>query len=505
MSRSIEVLSPVDARRVGEVPDHSAAQVASAVDELRRHQPAWEALGPAGRAGWMRTLRDWLLDESEHLADVLQAESGKPRAEAQLEAPWMAELINYFADHAEKFLADQSVGRSGLLSATKRLITVYRPYPVVGVISPWNYPLAMPGMDVIPALLAGAAVLLKPSEVTPLSALELARGWKEIGAPDVFSVVTGAAEAGQALVDHVDFVQFTGSTRTGQLVAHRAIDRLVPYSLELGGKDPAIVLADADLDRAVAGVAWGALFNSGQACVSIERVYVEAPVYDEFVDRLAAEVNALRPGPETTDFGADLGVLATEAQCALVERHVSEALAAGATAVTGGRRTGAGTGYEPTVLVGVDHSMSCVREETFGPTIPVIRVANAKEAIRLANDSPYGLSATVWTRDLARARGIARQLEVGAVNINDSYANLFAMTLPHGGWKSSGTGARFGGAHGLRKYTRVQAITVPRISLLTREPVWFPYSPARARLAGRLMRAVAGRDLRRRLRSTTHP
>jgi len=149
--------------------------------------------------------------------------------------------------------------------------------------------------------------------------------------------------------------------------------------------------------------------------------------------------------------------------------------------------------------------MSCVREETFGPTIPVIRVANAKEAIRLANDSPYGLSATVWTRDLARARGIARQLEVGAVNINDSYANLFAMTLPHGGWKSSGTGARFGGAHGLRKYTRVQAITVPRISLLTREPVWFPYSPARARLAGRLMRAVAGRDLRRRLRSTTHP
>lgn len=496
---TFEVRSPVDDRLLAEVADFAPAQVAEAVTALRAAQPAWEALGPKGRARWMRRLRDWLLDEADHLADVLQAESGKPRAEAQLEAPWMAELINYFADHAHEFLADERVGSSGLLSATKRMVKVYRPYPVVGVISPWNYPLAMPGMDVIPALLAGSAVLLKPSEVTPLSALELARGWREIGAPPVLAVATGSAPAGQALVDVVDFVQFTGSTSTGRLVAHRAVERLVPYSLELGGKDPAIVLADADLDRAVAGVAWGALFNSGQACVSIERVYVEDSIHDSFVSRLTTLVDGLRHGEEKTAYSVDTAAMATMAQRDLVHRHVTEAVASGARALTGGRPTGVGTGYQPTVLVDVDHSMTCIREETFGPTIPVIRVADADEAVRLANDSTYGLSATIWTRDLVRAQSIARRLDVGAVNINDAYANLFALTLPHGGWKTSGSGARFGGAHGLRKYTRQQAITTPRFPTLEREPAWFPYSRRRAQLTRRLFHAVAARDLRRRI------
>jgi acyl-CoA reductase-like NAD-dependent aldehyde dehydrogenase len=499
VTSTIEVRSPVDGRLVAEVTDSSRAEVAAAVDDLRAHQPAWEGLGPRGRAQWLRKLRDWLLDEADHLADVLQAESGKPRAEAQLEAPWMAELINYFSDNAADFLADERVPRSGLLSATKRMTKVHRPYAVVGVISPWNYPLAMPGMDVIPALIAGAAVLLKPSEVAPLSALELARGWREIGAPPVLAVATGTAEAGRALVDLVDFVQFTGSTRTGRLVAHQAVDRLVPYSLELGGKDPAIVLADADLDRAVAGVAWGALFNSGQACVSIERVYVEEPVHDDFVARLTRLVEGLRHGEETAPYSVDLGAMATAQQRDLVHGHVVDAVAGGARVLTGGAPTGIGTGYLPTVLVDVDHTMSCIREETFGPTIPVVRVADAEEAIRLANDSTYGLSATLWTRDLDRAQAIARRLDVGAVNINDAYANLFALTLPHGGWKTSGTGARFGGAHGLRKYTRQQAITAPRFPGLTREPAWFPYSRGRARLTRGLFHAVAARDLRRRL------
>lgn len=499
VTAAIEVRSPVDGRLLAEVADSSHREVAAAIEGLRAHQPAWEELGARGRAAWMRRLRDWLLDEADHLADVLQAESGKPRAEAQLEAPWMAELINYFADHAAEFLADERVPRSGLLSATKRMSKVYRPYPVVGVISPWNYPLAMPGMDVIPALLAGSAVLVKPSEVTPLSALELARGWREIGAPPVLTVATGTAETGRALVDLVDFVQFTGSTATGKLVAHRAVDRLVPYSLELGGKDPALVLADADLDRAVAGIAWGALFNSGQACVSIERVYVEDAVYDAFVTRLTRLVEGLRHGAELAPYSVDLGAMATPQQRDLVHRHVSEAVADGARVLTGGQPTGAGTGYQPTVLVDVDHTMACIREETFGPTIPVIRVADVDEAIRLANDSTYGLSATVWTRDLDRAHAVARRLEVGAVNINDSYANLFALTLPHGGWKASGTGARFGGAHGLRKYTRHQAITAPRLPMLKREPAWFPYSNGRARLTRSLFHAVAARDLRRRI------
>jgi len=301
-------------------------------------------------------------------------------------------------------------------------------------------------------------------------------------------------------VDNVDFVQFTGSTKTGQAVAHRAIDRLVPFSLELGGKDPAIVLADADLDRAVAGVAWGGLFNSGQTCVSIERVYVEAPVYDAFVARLTDLVSSLRQGGDDAGFRFDLGAMATPAQRDLVDRHVSEAVASGAKALTGGKPTGVGTFYEPTVLVDVDHTMTCMREETFGPTIPVVKVADVAEAIRLANDSPYGLSATVWTRDRERGQQIARQLEVGSVNINDAYANLFAMSLPHGGWKSSGIGARFGGANGLRKYNLQQAITVPRFRTMKRELLWFPYKPRTGKLAGRVLHAIAGRDLRRRLK-----
>ncbi|MFE5501308.1 aldehyde dehydrogenase family protein [Amycolatopsis japonica] len=499
---TVRVCSPADGRLLGVLPDETPEAVAEVVRALRARQPAWEGLGPRGRAVWLVKLRDWLLDEADRLADVLQAESGKPRAEASIEILWLAEMINYFAGNAVKFLADERVRPSGVLSLPKRLLKVYRPYPVVGVISPWNFPLAMPGMDVIPALLAGASVLLKPSDVTPLSATELARGWREIGAPEVLAVVTGTAATGAAVVDTVDFLQFTGSTRTGKLVARRAVDRLVPYSLELGGKDPAIVLADADLDRAVPGIAWGGLFNSGQACVSVERVYVEAGVYDDFVARLTTLVTSLRQGADDKGYRFDVGAMATAAQRDLVQAHVRQAVEAGARVVTGGGPTGVGTFFEPTVLVDVDHTMTCVREETFGPVLPVIKVADADEAIRLANDSEYGLSATVWTRDLAAGERIARRLDVGAVNINDAYANLFAMSLPHGGWKSSGTGARFGGAHGLRKYTRRQAITAPRFSALRKELQWYPYSRRRVRLTTRLLRAVVAGDPRRRFGRT---
>ncbi|MPY85557.1 MAG: aldehyde dehydrogenase family protein, partial [Actinophytocola sp.] len=410
MTTSLEVRSPVHGRVLRVLPDESPEVVAAAARALREHQPEWEAIGPDGRAQWLRELRDWLLDEAAQLADVIQSESGKPRAEAEVEAPWLAELINYYAGNAATFLAEERLKSSGLLTVLKRLARVYRPYQVVGVISPWNFPLAMPALDVIPALLAGAAVLLKPSEVTPLSALELARGWSEIGAPPMLAVVTGTGQAGAALVDNVDFVQFTGSAKTGQLVAHRAVDRLVPYSLELGGKDPAIVLADADLDRAVPGVAWGGLFNSGQACVSIERVYVEAPIYDDFVARLTDRVFSLRQGADDASFRYDLGAMATAAQRDLVDRHVQDAVASGAKALTGGKPTGQGTFYEPTVLVDVDHSMTCIREETFGPTIPVIKVADAEEAIKLANATDYGLAASVWTKDAAKGEAIARRV-----------------------------------------------------------------------------------------------
>ncbi|WP_280250989.1 aldehyde dehydrogenase family protein [Nocardia abscessus] len=493
----IQVRNPGTGEVVGTVPDETAEAVAAKVRELRLYQPEWEAIGPEGRKVWLLKFQDWLIDNTDRLATVLQSETAKPRVDALIDPGFAADLIGYYARRAAKFLADDHPSPHSPLARVKRLTTVYRPYPVVGVITPWNFPLAMPVMDVFPALAAGAAVILKPSEVTPLSALELAKGWAEIGAPPVLAVVTGAGATGAAVVGNADYIQFTGSTATGRKIAAACVERMVPYSLELGGKDPAIVLADADLDRAAHGIAFGGMFNSGQVCISVERVYVEAPVYDEFVAKLTANVKALRQGLDGRESKYDVGALANENQVAIVQRHVDEAVAAGAKVLTGGKRAGFGTAFEPTVLVDVDHTMSCVNEETFGPTLPVMKVADESEAIRLANDSVYGLSASVWTGDKARGERIARQLNAGAVNINDVFANLFSYALPMGGWGLSGVGARWGGANGVRKYCRQQALTTPILPTQQKELFWYPYSMPKLLVALGAMRAAGARGLRR--------
>ena len=494
---SIEVPNPADGNVVGEVPIETAEAVAAKVRELRLFQPEWEAIGPKGRKAWLLTFQGWMIDNAEHIIDVLQSETGKSRVDASIEPTFCADLLNYWAGSAERFLADIHPTPHSPLARAKKLTTVYRPHPVVGVITPWNFPFAMPGMDVIPALAAGAAVLLKPSEVTPLSAVEFVRGWTEIGAPPVLKLATGYGETGAAVVANVDYVQFTGSTATGQIVARQCVDRLIPYSLELGGKDPALVLADADLDRAAHGIAWGGLVNSGQVCISIERVYVEEPVYDQFLAKLVNNVRQLRQGQDDRSFKFDIGAMANLAQRDIVQRHVDEAVAAGARVVTGGKPTGVGTFFEPTVLADVEQSMTCIQEETFGPTLPVVKVADEAEAIRLANDSVYGLSASVWTSDKDRGQRVARQLDVGAVNINDALANVFSFALPMGGWKQSGVGARWGGASGIRKYCRQQAITAPRLPTSSKELFWYPSSRRKIRLALGLMRATAAHGLRR--------
>jgi acyl-CoA reductase-like NAD-dependent aldehyde dehydrogenase len=383
------------------------------------------------------------------------------------------------------------------LFAVKALHTNYRPYPVVGVITPWNFPFAAPAMDSIPALAAGAAVLVKPSEAKPLSAIELLKGWREIGAPQVFDLVIGRGETGTAVTDFVDYVQFTGSTRTGRRIAARCGERLIPCSLELGGKDPALVLADADIERAVNGLTWGGMVNSGQVCTSVERVYVEAPVYDRFVEKLTAKVASLRQGHDGRGFDFDIGAMANAGQRDLVARHVDDAVAKGARVLTGGKPTGSGTFFEPTVLVDVDHTMACIREETFGPTLPVIKVADEAEAIRLANDSDFALSASVWTKDVDRGLRVARQIEAGAVNVNDVMANAFCVAVPMGGWKDSGVGARVGGSAGILKYCRHQAITAPRLPAPSNEIMWYPSTRRGVGLAMGVMRANAARGLRR--------
>lgn len=493
----IEVNNPADGTVSGCVPVEPAESVAAKAHALRAAQPEWEAMGAKGRRGWLFRFQGWMLDNAGHIADVVQSETGATRAEASIEVPTTADMINYWARNAEKFLADNHPKPHNPLSAVKRLTTVYRPYPVVGVITPSNFPFTLPAMDILPALAAGAAVLLKPSEVAPLSAVELVRGWAEIGAPPVLALATGDGETGAAVVDNVDFLQFTGSPETGRKIAVRCGQRLIPYCMELGGKDAALVLTDADLERAANGIAWGGLFYSGQLCFSVERVYVEASVYEEFLERLTENVRKLRQGQDDRRYRFDIGAMATAAQRDIVARHVDEAVAAGARVLTGGKPTGTGTFFEPTVLADVDQSMSCMIEETFGPTLPVMRVADESEAVRLANDSVYGLSATVWTADRERGERVARQLEVGAVNINDVIANAFSLSLPLGGWKQSGVGSRSGGSGGLLKYCRQQAITSPRLPTQSKELLWYPASRRRMMLTLGVMRALAARGVRR--------
>ncbi|MEU7766554.1 aldehyde dehydrogenase family protein [Nocardia sp. NPDC049190] len=468
--------------------------VSKRVSELRVVQSDWESLGVTGRVRWVRRYANWLLDNADLLTELLVAECGKPLVEAKVEVTVPIDIIKYYCRQAEKSLRTRHPAPPNLLNAVKRVDVVHRPYPVVAVITPWNFPLGLSLLDAIPALLAGAAVVVKPAPATPHTVVAAVEGWAEIGAPAVFTVIAGDDDAGRALVDEADYVQFTGSTATGRKIAQRCAERLIPCGLELGGKDPAIVLADADVELAAHGIAWGALINAGQMCTSVERVYVVDPIYDSFVETLAGHVRSLRRD-------LDVSSLVTAEQFEVVSRHLADATASGARVLAGGGTEPAERWVEPTVLVDVDHTMTCLREETFGPLIPVVRVGDESEAVRLANATTYGLSASVWSRDIRHAERVAAQLDVGAVNINDVHANLFFFAAPMAGWKESGLGSRLGGADGIVKYCRPQTVTKPRAPLpLQRLLLWYPYTDFRTNLLGRTLRALAATG-RRRFRS----
>jgi acyl-CoA reductase-like NAD-dependent aldehyde dehydrogenase len=457
------IRNPATGAAAGTVRWTDPADVPRIVAGLRQAQREWEARGAAGRAKVLARYAVWLGEHRGEIEALLIEETGKSATDAAQEVPLLIMIASYYIRTMQKALAPERRPASLPFLSIKKVTVHYRPRPVVGIVAPWNYPVANLLMDGIAALAAGCAVLLKPSERTPLTAELLHRGWLDSGAPEVMAIVQGARPAVEAVVDNSDFVQFTGSSTTGVKVMERAARRLTPVSLELGGKDPMIVLEDADVELAAHAAVWGAMFNAGQTCVSVERVYVMEPVYDEFVNAVVRDVQNLKMGAGD---GHDFGALIDEDQVAVTERHVADALAKGAKAITGGERpAGPGSFYAPTVLIGVDHSMACMTEETFGPTLPIMKVSTVAEAVRLANDSPYGLSAAVFSRDVERAKDVALELECGAVNINDVISNLMCTTAPMGGWKTSGIGARFGGADGLRKFCRQETVVVPRTSV----------------------------------------
>ena len=454
--------APFDGTLVGEVPVCTTDDVGAAVDLARVAQQRWAGLPVAERRAVIRRFRELLLDREQDILDLVQAESGKARLSAFEEFADVVLTANYYERNAERYLGPRR--RKGAAPVLTRTTEYRVPKGVVGVISPWNYPLTLAVSDALPALLAGNGIVLKPDSQTPFTALLMLKLLREAGLPaDLFQIVTGPGTAiGPALIARVDFLMFTGSSQTGKTVARQCGERLIGFSAELGGKNPMLVLADADVAKAARGAVHACFSNSGQLCVSIERIYVHADVHDSFLAAFTSEVKAIRmgPGPDW-DFG--MGSLISAAQVERVDRHVQDAVAKGAQILTGGRRRPdlGPLFYEPTVLAGVTPDMLLAREETFGPVVAVYRAADDEEAVALANDSDFGLNGSVWSA--RHGEEVARRLLTGTVNVNEGYAATWAShDAPIGGMKDSGAGRRHG-REGILKYTEPQTIAVQRL------------------------------------------
>jgi len=458
-----EVHAPFDGSLLGEVPVGSAPDVEEAVRRARAAQHAWATVPVRDRCHILLRFRDLLLDRWSEALDVIQLETGKARRHAAEELLDIALVAGHYGARAPGLLEPRR--HPGAVPGLTRTRVIRKPVGVVGVIVPWNYPLSLSMSDSLPALAAGNAVILRPDLQTSFVALWGLSLWLEAGLPgSVLQVVTGDGPGtGGALIDRADFVSFTGSSATGRIVARQAAGRLVGCSLELGGKNPMIVRADADLGAAVAGAVRGCFTNAGQLCISIERIYVHADMYERFVDALAERARGLRLAAGF-DFKADVGSLISKAQFDRVAAHVEDARAKGVTVMAGGHaRPDAGPYFfQPTVLTGVTSDMRLHSEETFGPVVAVYPFSSDEEAIALANDSRYGLNASVWTRDVEVGLRIAARIEAGSVNVNDAYSAAWAsLDAPQGGVKESGLGRRHG-AEGLLKYTVSQTISVQR-------------------------------------------
>lgn len=474
----IRVVSPLTGALIGEVPTCSAEDVQLAFERARAAQAAWAALPIRERVKPFLTAHDRFLDARFELADVIQLENGKSRMNAVEEPYDVALNLRYYGYRAASLLSPKR--KQGAMPPFTRTTELRHPWGVVGLITPWNYPLNLAISDAIAALMAGNAVVLKPSELTPFSVLAGVEILRDAGLPaELFQVVTGeGATTGAAVVERADYIMFTGSTAVGRKIAEQCGRRLISCSMELGGKNPAVVLEDADIDRTVASIIDGALSGSGQTCVSFERLYVHDRIYDRFVPALVDGLKAIELSTSMTALGGRMGTLTSAAQLAKVSAHVEDAVSKGARVLTGGKaRPDVGPYFfEPTLLEGVTPEMALYAEETFGPVLALYRVKSDEETIAACNASDYGLHASVYSRDIRRARQIAARIEAGTVGINENHKVVWAsLDATQGGFKQSGIGRRHG-RDGITKYTQTQQISAQG---------WLPLTPSKLLPAGR--------------------
>ncbi|WP_255954155.1 succinic semialdehyde dehydrogenase [Streptomyces odontomachi] len=487
--------APFTGDTLADLPESTPKDVATAFERARAAQPAWAALPVRQRAAVLLRFHDLVLQRQAEILDLIQVQTGKARLHAHEEVQGVLVTARHYGRKAAAYLRPRR--RTGAVPVLTRVTELRHPRGVVGQIVPWNYPFELAADDALPAFVAGNALVMKPDTETALPALWARDLLIEAGLPrEVFQVVIGEGPVvGPEVVRHADYVSFTGSTRTGREVAQGAAARLVGASLELGGKNPMLVLADADVEKAAAGAVRAAFSSAGQLCISVERLYVHESIADAFLARFTARTKALRLGSGLA-YGADMGSLAGARQLAAVTRHVDEAVEKGARVLAGGvARPDIGPYfYEPTILDGVVDPMAVCGEETFGPVVSVYRFTDEDEAIALANATPYGLNASVWTKDAARGRRVAARLRTGSVNINEGYAAAYgSVQSSMGGMKDSGLGRRHGG-EGIHKYTEAQTVAHQR--LLPMAPSFGMDDAAYAAFMSRSLRVMKALGLR---------
>jgi acyl-CoA reductase-like NAD-dependent aldehyde dehydrogenase len=497
--RRVQITNPATLEPIGEIELQTAEDVGAAIATARNAQPAWAALSFRERGQYMIRALQILLERQDEFINIILSETPKPRLEAlQMDIYSVCDTLHYYAKMTAKLLRSEKKRVHGLLGFMKTVRIVYPPLGIVGIITPWNAPFNLSINPTVQALMAGNAVLLKPSSATPLSGKLVGDLLHAAGLPEgVLTVLLGDSETGEALINgEVDKISFTGSVATGRTVAASCCHRLIPCTLELGGKDPMIVCGDADVDKAAGGAIAGAFMNAGQICLGTERIYAIDTIADEFISKVVERVSKLR---QQTDGEFDIGAIITPQQLEIIEKHVADAIAKGAKVLIGGRRNPnlKGLYYEPTVLTDVTHDMLVMTEETFGPILPIMRVRDEDEAIRMANDTDYGLSANVWTRDKRKGFMLAQRIHAGSVCMNDIDVTYGVLEAPFGGRKSSGLG-QVNGDIGLRGYCYTQPIVIDRFNNI-QTTNRYPYSAKMDSLFQKFIRFMWGTRLGRRL------